>query len=95
MLFVRRQRLQSAGGFSLLLLHCLCHVKVNDMNTDSSPAFQRLFYKVHTNTQHQVLTIYSELMRRTLQPESTNAALKKSNIIFFYYKLASGSLNYI
>ncbi|XP_024910791.1 uncharacterized protein si:dkey-103g5.4 isoform X2 [Cynoglossus semilaevis] len=46
MLFVRRQRLQSAGGFSLLLLHCLCHVKVNDMNTDSSPAFQRLFYKV-------------------------------------------------
>ncbi|XP_060928461.1 uncharacterized protein si:dkey-103g5.4 [Limanda limanda] len=45
-LFVRRQRLQSVGGFSLLLLHCLAHVKVKDMSSDSSPAFQRLFFKV-------------------------------------------------
>ncbi|XP_047451086.1 uncharacterized protein LOC125014093 [Mugil cephalus] len=44
-LYVRRQRLQSVGGFSLLLLHCLSHVKVNDMSSDSSPAFQRLFFK--------------------------------------------------
>ncbi|KAG7479263.1 hypothetical protein JOB18_021861 [Solea senegalensis] len=46
MLFVRRQRLQSVGGFSLLLLHCLSHVKMRDMSSDSSPAFQRLFFKV-------------------------------------------------
>ncbi|XP_029372796.1 uncharacterized protein LOC115052674 isoform X2 [Echeneis naucrates] len=46
MLFVRRQRLHSVGGFSLLLLHCLSHIKVKDMTTDSSPVFQRLFYKV-------------------------------------------------
>ncbi|XP_056230182.1 uncharacterized protein si:dkey-103g5.4 [Seriola aureovittata] len=45
-LFVRRQRLHSVGGFSLLLLHCLSHVKIKDMSTDSSPAFQRLFFKV-------------------------------------------------
>lgn len=45
-LFVRRQRLQSVGGFSLLLLHCLAHVKIKDMSSDSSPAFQRLFFKV-------------------------------------------------
>ncbi|KAE8295318.1 hypothetical protein D5F01_LYC06244 [Larimichthys crocea] len=44
-LFVRRQRLQSVGGFSLLLLHCLSHVKINNMSSDSSPAFQRLFFK--------------------------------------------------
>ncbi|CAL8351040.1 unnamed protein product [Lota lota] len=44
-LFVRRQRLQSVGGFSLLLLHCMSHVSVGDMNSDSSPAFQRLFFK--------------------------------------------------
>ncbi|XP_008294523.1 uncharacterized protein LOC103368058 [Stegastes partitus] len=44
-LFVRRQRLQSVGGFSLLLLHCLSHVKVKDMSSDSSPAFQRLFFQ--------------------------------------------------
>ncbi|XP_040902498.1 uncharacterized protein LOC121187356 [Toxotes jaculatrix] len=45
-LFVRRQRLHSVGGFSLLLLHCLSHVKIKDMSSDSSPAFQRLFFKV-------------------------------------------------
>ena len=50
MLFVRRQRLQSVGGFSLLLLHCLAHVQVKDMSSDSSPAFQRLFFKVQTRT---------------------------------------------
>ncbi|XP_030008436.1 uncharacterized protein LOC115431886 [Sphaeramia orbicularis] len=45
-LFVRRQRLQSVGGFSLLLLHCLSHIKTKDMSSDSSPAFQRLLFKV-------------------------------------------------
>ncbi|XP_034025206.1 uncharacterized protein si:dkey-103g5.4 [Thalassophryne amazonica] len=45
-LFVRRQRLQSVGGFSLLLLHCLSHVKLNNMSSDCSPAFQRLFFKM-------------------------------------------------
>ncbi|CAL1570452.1 unnamed protein product [Knipowitschia caucasica] len=45
-LFVRRQRLQSVGGFSLLLLHCLCHISLSDMSSDGSPAFQRLFFKV-------------------------------------------------
>ncbi|KAF7667131.1 hypothetical protein LDENG_00077930, partial [Lucifuga dentata] len=45
-LFVRRQRLQSVGGFSLLLLHCLSHISVKDMSYDSNPAFQRLFFKV-------------------------------------------------
>ncbi|XP_078140393.1 uncharacterized protein LOC144539411 [Centroberyx gerrardi] len=49
-LFVRRQRLQSVGGFSLLLLHCLSHVTLGDMSCDSSPAFQRLLFKVQTNT---------------------------------------------
>lgn len=45
-LFIRRQRLQSAGGFSLLLLHCLSHVALRDMSCDSSPAFRRLFFRV-------------------------------------------------
>ncbi|XP_039478312.1 uncharacterized protein si:dkey-103g5.4 [Oreochromis aureus] len=45
-LFVRRQRLHSVGGFSLLLLHCLSHIKIKDMSSDSSSAFQRLFFKV-------------------------------------------------
>ncbi|XP_039987565.1 uncharacterized protein si:dkey-103g5.4 isoform X3 [Xiphias gladius] len=45
-LFVRRQRLHSVGGFSMMLLHCLSHVKIKDMSSDSSAAFQRLFFKV-------------------------------------------------
>ncbi|XP_061137970.1 uncharacterized protein LOC133156175 [Syngnathus typhle] len=45
-LFVRRQRLHSVGGFSLLLLHCLSHVAIKDMSNDSAPAFKRLFRKV-------------------------------------------------
>ncbi|XP_041729713.2 uncharacterized protein si:dkey-103g5.4 [Coregonus clupeaformis] len=44
--FVRRQRLQSVGGFSLLLLHCLSHIAVGDMSVDSSPIFQRTFFKL-------------------------------------------------
>ncbi|XP_054884666.1 uncharacterized protein LOC129359222 [Poeciliopsis prolifica] len=44
-LFVRRQRLQCVGGFSLMLLHCLSHIKTKDMSADFSPAFQRIFFK--------------------------------------------------
>ncbi|KAJ8368257.1 hypothetical protein SKAU_G00082850 [Synaphobranchus kaupii] len=45
-LFVRRQRLQSVGGFSLLLLHCVSHIASGDMSPDTSPAFQRTFHMV-------------------------------------------------
>ncbi|XP_064158314.1 uncharacterized protein LOC135236073 [Anguilla rostrata] len=45
-LFVRRQRLRSAGGFSLLLLHCMSHIASGDMSLDASPAFQRTFHTV-------------------------------------------------
>nr|XP_061828831.1 uncharacterized protein LOC133614686 [Nerophis lumbriciformis] len=45
-LFVRRQRLQSVGGFSLLLLHCLSHVAIKDLTTDYSPDFQRYYCQV-------------------------------------------------
>ncbi|XP_046891896.1 uncharacterized protein si:dkey-103g5.4 [Hypomesus transpacificus] len=43
--FVRRQRLQCVGGFSLLLTHCMSHIAVRDLSNDSSPAFQRVFFK--------------------------------------------------
>ncbi|XP_062377906.1 uncharacterized protein si:dkey-103g5.4 [Sardina pilchardus] len=45
MLSVRQQRLQSVGGFSLVLLHCLAHIACGDMHSDTSPAFQRTFFK--------------------------------------------------
>ncbi|XP_050984608.1 uncharacterized protein si:dkey-103g5.4 isoform X2 [Labeo rohita] len=45
-LFVRSQRLQSVGGLSLLLMHCAAHISTGQMSTDSTPAFQRAFFKV-------------------------------------------------
>ncbi|XP_051962910.1 uncharacterized protein si:dkey-103g5.4 [Xyrauchen texanus] len=45
-LFVRSQRLQSVGGLSLLMMHCAAHISTNNMRTDSTPAFQRAFFKV-------------------------------------------------
>ncbi|KAK7156390.1 hypothetical protein R3I94_006451 [Phoxinus phoxinus] len=45
-LFVRRLRLQSVGGLSLLLMHCAAHISTSQMRTDSDPAFQRAFFKV-------------------------------------------------
>ncbi|KAL1260729.1 hypothetical protein QQF64_008556 [Cirrhinus molitorella] len=45
-LFVRSQRLQSVGGLSLLLMHCAAHISTGQMRTDSTPAFQRAFFKV-------------------------------------------------
>ncbi|XP_031439943.1 uncharacterized protein si:dkey-103g5.4 [Clupea harengus] len=44
-LYVRQQRLQSVGGFSLVLLHSLAHVACGEMDSDSGPAFQRTFFK--------------------------------------------------
>ncbi|XP_066570318.1 uncharacterized protein LOC136759294 [Amia ocellicauda] len=44
-LFVRRQRLQSVGSFSLLLLHCLSHIATGELRHDSSPVFQRFFFQ--------------------------------------------------
>ncbi|XP_041098190.1 uncharacterized protein si:dkey-103g5.4 isoform X2 [Polyodon spathula] len=44
-LFIRRQRLQSVGGFTLLLLHCVSHIAAGGMTSDSCPVFLRLFYQ--------------------------------------------------
>ncbi|KAL0973021.1 hypothetical protein UPYG_G00197840 [Umbra pygmaea] len=44
--YVRRQRLQSVGGFSLLLLHCSSHITIGEMSFDYTPSFQRVFFKV-------------------------------------------------
>lgn len=45
-LFVRRECLASVGSFVLLLIHCLDHIAVDDLQQDSNPTFLRSFYKV-------------------------------------------------
>ncbi|XP_063062403.1 uncharacterized protein LOC134455311, partial [Engraulis encrasicolus] len=42
-LYVRQQRLQSVGGFSLVLLHCLAHIACGDMHSDNTHTFTRTF----------------------------------------------------
>ncbi|XP_032974847.1 uncharacterized protein LOC117029780 [Rhinolophus ferrumequinum] len=44
-LFIERECLASVGSFVLLLIHCLAHIVAEDFHQDSSPAFQRSFYK--------------------------------------------------
>eukprot|EP00163_Fabomonas_tropica_P011852 TRINITY_DN227_c0_g2_i1.p1 TRINITY_DN227_c0_g2~~TRINITY_DN227_c0_g2_i1.p1 ORF type:complete len:7500 (+),score=2428.07 TRINITY_DN227_c0_g2_i1:177-22676(+) len=44
-LFLREQRVQSAGDFILVLVHALSHVKCRSFDDDTNPAFLREFYK--------------------------------------------------
>ena len=48
-LFIRRERMESIGDFVVVILHCLSHVKVDDLVDDANPLFLREFYKVLMN----------------------------------------------
>lgn len=45
-LFVRQERMESVGDFIVVVLHCMAHVKVDDLTDDNNPIFLREFYKV-------------------------------------------------
>ena len=38
--------MESIGDFILVILHCLAHIKVDDLKDDANPLFLRNFYKV-------------------------------------------------
>ena len=44
-LFIRKERLETAGEFTLVLLHALAHIKAGDMNDDTNPAFVAEFHR--------------------------------------------------
>ncbi|XP_043935385.1 uncharacterized protein LOC122808494 [Protopterus annectens] len=44
-LFIRCERLQSVGGITLLLIHCVSHIMAEDMSQDSNPIFLRFFFQ--------------------------------------------------
>ncbi|XP_030833415.1 uncharacterized protein LOC753555 [Strongylocentrotus purpuratus] len=44
-LFVRHERLDSVGEFVMVIVHCLAHIKVNDLTDDTNPYFLREFFK--------------------------------------------------
>ena len=45
-LFVREERMETVGEFVLIVIHCLSHIKVDDLTDDYNPDFLREFYKV-------------------------------------------------
>ena len=45
-LFIREERMETVGEFVLVVIHCLSHVKVDDLTNDYNPDFLREFYKV-------------------------------------------------
>ena len=45
-LFVRQERMDSVGDFVVLMMHCLAHIKVDDLCDDNNVLFLREFYKV-------------------------------------------------
>lgn len=47
-LFIREERMETVGEFVLVVVHCLSHVKVDDLTNDYNPDFLREFYKVAT-----------------------------------------------
>lgn len=44
-LFLRQERVEHVGGFILVVIHALAHVKVGDLTDDANPQFLREFYR--------------------------------------------------
>jgi len=45
-LFVRRERMENIGGFVMVILHSMAHIKIDELTDDTNPLFLREFYKV-------------------------------------------------
>lgn len=71
--FVRIERAQDVGKYSLLLVHCISHLKVDDWS-DLSPKFGTAFYK----SLHMVLgeLFFSRVRKQTWSGNSTSDALQ-------------------
>mmetsp|Transcript_13452 Transcript_13452/g.20357 ORF Transcript_13452/g.20357 Transcript_13452/m.20357 type:complete len:4776 (+) Transcript_13452:55-14382(+) len=46
MLFIRRGRLDKIGMFVTILVHCVAHIIVGDLDSDYTPEFKRMFYSM-------------------------------------------------
>ncbi|XP_047676183.1 uncharacterized protein si:dkey-103g5.4 isoform X3 [Tachysurus fulvidraco] len=74
-LYVRQQRLQSVGGFSLLLLHCAAHISIGQLNVDTTADFQRAFFKVLQVCLSELFNARLELDAAEGTKQSTDSAL--------------------
>ncbi|GAA6100555.1 uncharacterized protein si:dkey-103g5.4 isoform X1 [Tachysurus ichikawai] len=74
-LYVRQQRLQSVGGFSLLLLHCAAHISTGQLNVDTTADFHRAFFKVLQVCLSELFHARLELDAAEGTKQSTDSAL--------------------
>ncbi|XP_058270321.1 uncharacterized protein si:dkey-103g5.4 isoform X4 [Hemibagrus wyckioides] len=74
-LYVRQQRLQSVGGFSLLLLHCAAHISTDQLSVDTTADFQRAFFKV-------LQVCLSELFHARLELDAAEGKKQSSDSAF-------------
>lgn len=44
-LYMRSERLETVGEFVLVLIHCLAHLKVQDLRDDTDPSFVKQFHR--------------------------------------------------
>lgn len=44
-LYMRSERLETVGEFLLVLIHCLAHLKVQDLRDDTDPSFVKEFHR--------------------------------------------------
>lgn len=66
-LFVRQERMESVGDFLVVIMHCLSHIKIDDLVDDQNPLFLREFYKVGQRGEvwgHCDVTYYSKLIQK-------------------------------
>ncbi|KAM9469539.1 uncharacterized protein Hap1MRO34_013970 [Clarias gariepinus] len=74
-LYVRQQRLQSVGSFSLLLLHCAAHISTGQLSFDPTVAFQRAFFKVIQVCLNELFRARLELDSAEDKKQSTDSAI--------------------
>lgn len=72
-LFVRQERMHSVGDFVVVIMHCLAHIKVDNLVDDNNPLFLREFYKVFELT--LIVFTYVRKIYTVVQSISSRLAL--------------------
>lgn len=76
-LFVRQERMESVGDFLVVIMHCLAHIKIEDLVDDQNPLFLREFYKVLLRSSDSAVRKCDWVLT---QPKKSNM----HNLLFLY-----------
>jgi hypothetical protein len=73
-LYMRKERLENVGEFVLVLIHCLAHMKAQDLRDDTAPSFVKEF---HRGLAIVCDDLFFARYRRSQVPTSQNEDLDK------------------